>query len=115
MSIKSKRISPFWYLKKKQTKHGLRSLAYKIGITTMGKGYVAIFSPKHPFRHKAGYVLEHRLVMEKYLGRYLTKKEVVHHINEIISDNRIENLMLFNSSKAHISYHKSLSKSGAPC
>ena len=57
-------------------------------------GYVHIYKPNHPFAKKRGYVLEHRLVMEKSLGRYLRKNEIVHHRNKVKTDNRIENLEL---------------------
>ena len=60
-----------------------------------------IYSPTHPNKTKDGYVCEHRLVMEKHMGRILTKKEVVHHINGDITDNRIENLMLYSSTGVH--------------
>ena len=64
-------------------------------------GYFYIYNREHPLSGKQGYIAEHRLVMEKMIGRYLTKKEVVHHKNHIKTDNRPENLELFASAGIH--------------
>lgn len=69
-------------------------------------GYIYKSVPNHPFKNSGGYVAEHRLIMEAHLGRYLRKDEIVHHMNHIVDDNRIENLMLLNPSE-HTKLHNS--------
>lgn len=75
------------------------------------KGYIKVYSPYHPFA-KNGYVLEHRLVVEKKIKRFLTPEEVIHHIDEVKSNNDIENLMLFENNKAHMKFHTKIRQFG---
>lgn len=72
---------------------------WKGGRTKNDKGYMLVATPGHPkARPHCSYVLEHVLVMEAKLGRYLFDGETVHHKNGIRDDNRIENLELWTSS-----------------
>lgn len=72
-------------------------------ITT--DGYVTVYQPDHPNARHDGSVLQHRLVVEKILGRYLSENEIVHHINGIKHDNAEDNLELFKSSSLHSTHH----------
>lgn len=83
-----------WKIRKGQNL-GKKHWSWKGGrVKTLPEGYIHIYNPDHPNATKRRYVLEHRMVMEKYLGRYLKKWEYVHHKNGIKDDNRIQNLEL---------------------
>lgn len=67
---------------------------WKGGKRTSGKGYTEVWVGKEYTGTERTYYLEHRYVMEKYLGRRLSEYETVHHKNGKRDDNRIENLEL---------------------
>lgn len=67
-------------------------------------GYIYVKQNDHPFATKSGYVLEHRLVMEEQLGRYLRPEEVVHHKDKNRQNNHPDNLLVFESNAAHLRY-----------
>ena len=76
---------------------------WKGGRTKVGR-YWYVWSNTHPFRTRGNYVLEHRLVMERAVRRFLRPGEVVHHINGDPEDNRLENLQLFSSNATHLQH-----------
>jgi hypothetical protein len=81
-------------------------------------GYVFVYAPDHhdclrinrereaksngKYYRKEKYAHEHRLVMEKNLGRPLLATEVVHHRDDNPQNNAIENLQLFDSNSQHL-------------
>jgi hypothetical protein len=84
---------------------GSESSHWKGGRLTTTQGYISVKITNHPNANSDGYILEHRLVAEQTIGRFLKNTEIVHHINGIKIDNRPENLYLFFSNSAHIKSH----------
>ena len=94
------------HLERINNRFGKDHPSWKGGTRKHGKdGYIRESCRTHPNCDKEGYILQHRLVMEKHIGRVLLKTEVVHHINGDTSDNRIENLMLFSNNGEHRKFH----------
>ena len=73
---------------------GRNSYAFRGNPIKTRQGYIFISVPEHPFRPSNGKVAQHRLIMEKAIGRYLASDEIVHHLNGIRHDNRLGNLVI---------------------
>jgi hypothetical protein len=85
--------------------------AWKGGVTYFRKHgnyatikYVRCPEEFLPMARRDGYVMEHRLIVARAMGRCLLTTEVVHHANHDPQDNRLANLLLFVSNQAHKLY-----------
>ena len=92
--VKTQRVGP---------RSGSGHTGWKGGIRMM-KGYKYLYSPNHPNRVNRNYVAEHRLVIEKKIGRYLERQEVVHHIDGNPLNNHPDNLVLFSRNSEHLKH-----------
>lgn len=67
------------------------------------RGHIRILVPQGINKNK--YIVEHRLIMKKKMGRELTSQEVVHHIDCDKLNNNPNNLWLYeNNSQHHLSH-----------
>jgi hypothetical protein len=71
--------------------HGKDSPSFKGGRNKTVNGYIRVLVPG-----TGSYQLEHRAIMEEFLGRKLKSTEQVHHKNGDKTDNRLENLEIIN-------------------
>ena len=70
-----------------------------------GTGYYYFLDKEHPLATgKAHRILFHRHIMSVSIGRWITSKEVVHHIDHNKLNNNIENLELLSQSE-HMQLH----------
>lgn len=88
--------------------HGDKNPAYIAGRRINKAGYVIVsVDPSHPHAKRMKgknykMIFEHRLVMEKHLGRFLLPGEIVDHIDGLTLHNDIANLRLFGSNADHV-------------
>ncbi len=95
----------------RQRMTGANNPAWKGGVTYFRKAgnykpvkYVRCFPEFLSMARKDGYVMEHRLIVARAIGRCLIRKEVVHHVNHDPQVNDLDNLMLFASNRDHKLY-----------
>ena len=88
---------------------GINNPNWKGGISRT-KRYNTLYKPNHPNSYKTGYIAEHTLVMVKKIGRILKEGEVIHHIDESITNNLPNNLYLCKDTREHQKIHLQLQK-----
>lgn len=76
---------------------------WRTGRVLEKHAYIVVWAPLHPLANAStGRVLEHRMLMETMLGRYLTRAEVVHHRDEHPWHNWPSNLELYACNADHL-------------
>lgn len=91
-------------------KTGKKHFSWKGGTKRDGGDYLKTMTKGHPHADDRGYVFQHRLVMERAIGRRLALEEVVHHIDGNGFNNKLSNLMLFSNTTEHMSFHKRIKR-----
>jgi len=111
LGIKTRKAREALRLKYPSGRFGDKAANWKGGKIFAGraKRYIYQHQPDHPHANTEGYVMEHRLVVEKQLGRYLDPKEIVHHKDGNTHNNNSRNLEVCKQgehSRTHFSHAK---------
>jgi transcriptional regulator len=98
-TIISRKLIDFKISSPQKPRSGENHPSWKGGRIVDGQGYIRVKVGEEESHLvdetiSGAYVMEHRLVMARMLGRPLTSRESVHHINNVRNDNRPENLQL---------------------
>lgn len=87
---------------------GPNNRAWKGGVTLRNRHglyapvkYVRCPIDLLPMARRDGYIMEHRLIAARLMGRVLLRAEVVHHVNHDPTDNRQANLAVFANNRDH--------------
>lgn len=94
-----------------KSREGEKCCNWKGGKKLSKRGYVFILKKGYPTTDVNGYIFEHRYIMCEFLERILGRNEIVHHINGIKNDNRIENLMVMSNGEHTTMHHKDVKQS----
>jgi len=84
----------------RKRRKGASGHGWQGGRVVTQAGYAVVYlnaeDKFYPMTRTGGYVMEHRLVMANKLDRCLRKDEIIHHLNGMRQDNRLENLVIVN-------------------
>lgn len=97
-------------------RYGSNHPLWKGGRLVTDDGYIRIKLNGHPRSDRNGYISEHIVVAERAFGQSLPSQAVIHHVNEIRTDNRGSNLVICENEIYHKLLHQRLRtlKAGFP-
>ena len=111
-SIGLRKTKDMAFINRSKGRGGEQDPNWKGGRKKTNKGYIVTMKKGHPRATVDGYVMEHIVIMEECLGRFIGVDEVVHHINGIKDDNRVSNLEVMGFGE-HTRHHHLGSKRSA--